>query len=182
MEIYSDEEDDMEPRTPMSVADSTRGTACDRDMNAGADHIMIPTPNKASFCWLCTYTGNKSTNEVIKFVLDGIPHMCLDSLVDQTKYLLDNVEPESQCTESEIRRHICEHMLNPRVKLALALHEMSKMQKEVRKCCVMKDAETGEQTLNPQAMRVYLTLSAQMTSLYKTGEEKLIFNSSSMDK
>jgi hypothetical protein len=180
MEIYSDEEDDMQaPRTPMSTA-SVVGT--DKDANSGSvDQIMIPS-SKASFCWLCLYSGNKTANEVIKFVLDGIAHMCLDSLVDQSKYLLDNVEPESNCTESEIRRHICEHMLNPRVKLALAIHEMSKMQKEVRKCCVIKDAETGEQTLNPQAMRVYLTLSAQMTSLYKTGEEKLIFNSSSMDK
>ena len=182
MEIYSDEEDDMQaPHTPMSTG-STKGT--DQDANPGsADHIMIPTPNhKTKFCWLCTYTGNKSAKEVVKFILDSLPHMCLENLVDQSKYLLDNVEPESNCTESEIRRHICEHMLNPRVKLALAIHEMSKMQKEVRKCCVIKDAETGEQTLNPQAMRVYLTLSAQMTSLYKTGEEKLIFNSSSMDK
>jgi hypothetical protein len=176
MEMYSDDEGEVQ-HDSMSVTDSHKD-----EIDHNPDHIMIPPQNKASFCWLCTYTGNKSANEVVRFVLDSIHLMSLESLVEQSKFLLDNVEPESNCTESEIQRHICEHMLNPRVKLALAIHEMSKMQKEVRKCCVIKDAETGEQTLNPQAMRVYLTLSAQVTSLYKTGEEKLIFNSSSMDK
>ena len=108
--------------------------------------------------------------------------MSLDSLVEQSKFLLDNIEADSNCSLSEIKRHICEHMLHPRIKIALGIMEMSKMQNEVKKCCVVKDVETGEQTLNPQAMRVYLTLCSQVTSLYKTGEEKLIFNSSSMDK
>ena len=114
--------------------------------------------------------------------MDGIPHMALDSLVTQSKFLLDNVEPESNATTAEIKKHITEHMLHPRVKLALQLHELTKMQKDVSKCCVVNDVETGERTVNPQAMRVYLTLSSQVSALYKVGEDKLIFNNSTMDK
>jgi hypothetical protein len=134
------------------------------------------------FCWLCQYQGNRTTNEVVRFIMDGIPHMAIDSLVAQSKYLLDHVEAESNTSLAQIRRHITEHMLHPRVKLALQLQEMSKMQKEVTKCCVVSDADTGERTVNPQAMRVYLTLCSQVSALYKVGEDKLIFNNSSMDK
>lgn len=114
--------------------------------------------------------------------MDSIPHMAMDALVGQSKYLLDHVEVNSNSTAAQIRLHITEHMLHPRVKLALQLQEMSKMQKEITKCCVVSDAETGERTVNPQAMRVYLTLCSQVSSLYKVGEDKLIFNNAFMDK
>jgi hypothetical protein len=133
-------------------------------------------------CWLCEYQGNRTTNEVIRYILDGIPHMSLNALVTQSKYLLDRVDVGSASSEAQIKTHITAHMLHPRVKLALQLQDMAKMQKEVGKCCVVQDVETGEKTVNTQAMRVYLTLCSQITGVYKGGEEKLTFNQSSIDK
>ena len=46
----------------------------------------------APVCWLCEYQGNRTTDEVIRFIMDGIPHMALDSLKTQSKYLLDRVD------------------------------------------------------------------------------------------
>jgi hypothetical protein len=138
---------------------------------------------KASpFCWLCEYQGNRTTNEVIRFIMENIPHMALDSLITQSKYLLDRVDVGSNCTIAQIKMHVTSHMLHPRVKLALQLLDMVKMQQDVSKCCVVDDVEQGGKTINPQAMRVYLTLCTQVTAVYKMGEDKLTFNQSAVDK
>ena len=137
---------------------------------------------KHDFCWLCRYQANRTTNEVIRFIMDAVPHMALDALVEQSKYFLDQVDKASCCSFAQIRRHITEHMLHPRVKLALQLHDMTRMQQEVGKCCVVNDVESGEKTVNTQAMRVYMTLCNQVVGVYKLGEERLTFNNSAVDK
>ena len=114
--------------------------------------------------------------------MDGIPHMALDALITQSKYLLDRVDLDSNCSIAQIKMHVTSHMLHPRIKIALQLHDMAKMQQEVAKCCVVDDVDTGGKTINPQAMRVYLTLCTQVTGVYKMGEDKLTFNQTSTDK
>jgi hypothetical protein len=137
---------------------------------------------KHAFCWLCRYQANRTTNEVIRFIMDAVPHMALDALVEQSKYFLDQVDKASCCSFAQVRRHITEHMLHPRVKLALQLQDMARMQQEVGKCCVVNDVESGEKTINTQAMRVYMTLCSQVVGVYKLGEERLTFNNSAVDK
>jgi len=137
---------------------------------------------KHKFCWLCRYQANRTTNEVVRFIMDAVPHMALDALVEQSKYILDKVDQESCCSLAQVRKHITEHMLHPRVKLALQLQDMARMQQEVSKCCVVSDVETGEKTVNTQAMRVYLTLCNQVVGVYKVGEERLTFNNTGIDK
>ena len=147
------------------------------------EHFQEKRKHKSTpFCWLCEYQGNRTTNEVIRFIMESIPHMALDSLITQSKYLLDRVDAGSNCSISQIKIHVTTHMLHPRVKLALQLQDMVKMQQDVAKCCVVDDIEAGGKTINPQAMRVYLTLCTQVTGVYKMGEEKLTFNQVSYDK
>ena len=141
-----------------------------------------PKTKATPFCWLCEYQGNRTTNEVLRFIMDNIPHMAMESLVSQSKYILDRVDVGSDCSSTQIRMHITSHMLHPRIKLALQLQEMIKMQHDVAKCCVVDDMENGGKTINPQAMKVYLTLCNQVAGVYKIGEEKLTFNQGSAEK
>jgi hypothetical protein len=127
-------------------------------------------------CHLCTYHGDRSTAAVIALIMDSVSHISIDSLVDQSKYLLDHLEVTNTATKAEIRIHITRHILHPRVKLAIQIQELCKMQREVAKCCVVRDVESGERTVNTQAMRVYLSLSSQVSGAYKTCEDKLLFN------
>jgi hypothetical protein len=136
----------------------------------------------ADACWLCEFQGNRSAAEIVRLVMDSIPHISMQSLVAQCKYLLDNIERGSDVSTVEIHRHITQHMLHPRVKLAIQLQDMCQMQKEISKCCVVQDVESGERTLNPHAMRVYLSLCSQVASVYKLGEEKLTFNHTAVEK
>lgn len=158
--------------------------ACDESENFhSGNNRKVGGKSKATpFCWLCEYQGNRTTNEVIRFIMEGIPHMALDSLITQSKYLLDRVDVGSECSFSQIKTHVTSHMLHPRIKLALQLHDMVKMQQDVSKCCVVDDVEAGGKTINPQAMRVYLTLCTQVAGVYKIGEDKLTFNQASNDK
>jgi hypothetical protein len=150
-------------------------TSEDAEIDTINTHLHDPSSQQAVYnqskaprsCWLCEYQGNRTTNEVIRFIMDGIPHMSLDSLIEQSKYLLDQVDVGSDASTMEIRKHITEHMLHPRVKLALQMQEMSRMQKEVCKCCISADGDTGERTINPQAMRVYISLCSQISGVYK---------------
>jgi hypothetical protein len=137
---------------------------------------------KHQFCWLCRYQANRTTNEVIRFIMDAVPHMALDALVEQSKFFLDKVDKGSCCSFAQVRAHITAHMLHPRVKLALQLQDMARMQQEVAKCCVVNDVESGEKTVNTNAMRVYLTLCNQVVGVYKLGEERLTFNNAAIDK
>lgn len=137
---------------------------------------------KHPFCWLCRYQANRTTNEVIRFIMDAVPHMALDALVEQSKFFLDKVDKGSCCSFAQVRTHITTHMLHPRVKLALQLQDMARMQQEVAKCCVVNDVESGEKTVNTNAMRVYLTLCNQVVGVYKLGEERLTFNNAAIDK
>jgi hypothetical protein len=162
-------------------ADILKGETACKDI--GEDVCEVNGKRKATpCCWLCEYQGNRTTNEVIRFIMDGIPHMALDALITQSKYLLDRVDVGSNCSISQIKVHVTSHMLHPRVKLALQLQEMVKMQQDVSKCCVVDDVETGGKTINPQAMKVYLTLCTQITGVYKVGEERLTFNQASSEK
>jgi len=174
--------DHMAESTPVQTHDLLRAARLDAAHAAAQTNGARSHKKKIPFCWLCRFQGNASTNEVIRFIMDAIPHMSLDSLVEQSKYLLDTVDEYSKCTHATIRSHITEHMLHPRVKLALQLQDMTKMQSDVCKCCVVNDVETGERTVNPQAMRVYLTLCAQVSTVYKMGEDKLTFNHGGTDK
>jgi hypothetical protein len=169
------------PNSPMSVSDS-HGVCENTNGELFDSHRHTRGKPDRKVCWLCEYQGNRTTNEVIRFILDGIPHMAIDSLVAQSTYLLGQVEPTSNPDTAQIKKHITEHMLHPRVKFALQLHEITRMQKEVAKCVITVDVESGERNVSPQAMRVYLTLCSQLTSVYKTGEEKLMYNQGSMDK
>ena len=176
MELETDDECEtnmLPPTSPMSLSDS-------HDVHDRHQHGSNQPTSK--LCWLCEYQGNRTTNEVVRFILDGIAHMSIDSLVAQSVYLLGQVEPTSNPDIAQIKRHITEHMLHPRVKFALQLHEITRMQKEIAKCVTAVDVESCERTVNPAAMRVYLTLCSQLTSVYKTGEEKLMYNQGSMDK
>ena len=174
------------PENRIQCAMDTSGDGCSTDTSHAVydnpSHIASGPCKTTRLCWLCEYQGNRTTNEVIRFIMDGIPHMSLGSLVEQSKFLLDQVNVGSNATSAEIKKHITEHMLHPRVKLALQMQEMSRMQRQVGKCCISADVETGEQTINPQAMRVYLTLCSQISGVYKLGEDKLMYNQGSMDK
>ena len=141
------------------------------------DDPECDTPNVklSSTCWLCQYQGNRSANEVVRLIMDGVSSMSMDALVVHCKYLLDHVQTDSNISTMEIKRHITEHMLHPRVKLAVQLHDLTIMQKEVAKCCVVQDVESGERMVNPQAMRAYLSLCSQVSGVYKLGEDKLLF-------
>jgi len=141
-------------------------------------HINTTNAAPCKTCWLCQYQGNRSANEVIRLIMDGVSHMSMDSLVLHCKYLIDNVQTDSIVGKKEIRRHITEHMLHPRVKLAVQLHDLTAMQKEVAKCCVVQDAESGERCVNPHAMRAYLSLCSQVSGVYKMGEDRLLFTHS----
>ena len=177
--IDSDENSCGESISSESVPDESR----DCDIFASEKNDKVKPKKKATpFCWLCEYQGNRTTDEVLRFIMENIPHMTLDSLVSQSKYLLDRVDIGSDCSCTQIRTHIISHMLHPRIKLALQLQEMIKMQQEVSKCCVVDDLDTGGKTINPQAMKVYLTLCTQITGVYKIGEDKLTFNQGSADK
>ena len=164
-------------------SESVRDESEHQDMSVSESNDNNKKKKKATpFCWLCEYQGNRTTNEVLKFIMDNIPHMTLDSLISQSKYILDRVDIGSDCSCIQIRMHITTHMLHPRIKLALQLQEMIKMQKEVAKCCVVDDMETGGKTINPQAMKVYLTMCSQVAAVYKIGEDKLTFNQGQVDK
>lgn len=172
----------LEEDAPVQTHDLLRTARFEAAQIAAQTQGVRSHKKKIPYCWLCRYQGNPSTNEVIRFMMDAIPHMSLDSLVEQSKFLLDTIDPYSKCTLGTIRTHITEHMLHPRIKLALQLQDMTKMQSDVCKCCVVNDVVTGERTVNPQAMRVYLTLCAQVSTVYKMGEEKLTFNNGATDK
>jgi len=134
-----------------------------------------PDTEPRRMCWMCQYQGNRSANEVVRLIMDGVSHMSMDSLVVHCKYFLDHVQTDTSISTTEIKRHITEHMLHPRVKLAVQLHSLTVMQQEVAKCCVVQDIESGERIVNPQAMRAYLSLCSQVAGVYKLGEDKLLF-------
>lgn len=142
-------------------------------------------------CFMCKYHGNPSVDQITRFIIDSVSSISLESLVEQTRILIhathaQDIEPtDASVSTKGLQRHITDHMLHPRVRVAMQIRELSEMQRRVTPCCVTFDEETGQHTVNPHAMRTFLTLSNQIHNSYKTGEEKMLFNmqsTASVDK
>lgn len=165
--MNTDKTDPGRPEHPPDLSDEQMQDA--NEPGSNPDHLD-------DFCWLCHYQGNRSATEIVSLIMDSVAHISIDSLVGHCKFLLDTLEADSNASKAEIKRHISSHMLHPRVKLSIQLQDMCEMQREVARCCVVRDVESGERTVNTQAMRVYLSLGAQVAGVYKTSEEKLLFS------
>jgi hypothetical protein len=135
-------------------------------------------------CWLCTFHGTKITEDASRFIIDSVSHMSLDSLVQELSSCLSQKHPDvqDQLTRGKVKRHIREHMLHPRVKMAIQVHDLSALQKNLIQCCVTEDPDTQSRAVNIQATRAYLSVANQIAALYKNTEDKMLFNAVTMDK
>ena len=135
-------------------------------------------------CWLCTFHGTVTTEDAVRFIIDSVSHISLDSLVHELSSCLSIKHPEAhaQLTKEKVKRHIREHMLHPRVKMAIQVHDLSTLQKNLIQCCVTEDPDTQSRAVNIQATRAYLSVANQIAALYKNTEDKMLFNAVTMDK
>jgi hypothetical protein len=153
---------------------------------AEQDHMEITRDGTQSpqhkSCWLCEYHGNPACDRATTFVVDSIAHMSFANLVTQLHGQITAAYPSENVSRKQITTHIREHMLHPRIKLAIMMHRLSDMQGSITQNITSEDTETGQTVIDASVVKLYAALSNQMASLYKMDEDKLMFRNMSMDK
>lgn len=223
---FSDEEEDKEPGQPQKGGDTEpdddvvhvgvtqsaggigegsiegsfdlRGTREGTPVSHACSTDAMSVEPKGA-CWLCSFHGMQVTETVCRLVIDAIGHVELGNLVDQVHACLQTecpTEDFSVLTHEMIKTHITRHMLHPRVKIGLLLHDLFEMQRKLKGACVrtseyipecnntehQQQQQQAAAEFDANAVRSHLAISNQIAALYKQTEDRMMFSQLNMEK
>lgn len=155
-------------------------------MSASTGPGKQPLKDQTKQCWLCIYATHAAAHTVNALISEHIHSMSLETISNQCSLVIEEeIRRQNPCNANEvlgyaprdIRRHITEHMLHPNVTLGLTLRRLVDMNEQLRQGVFSKDPETDQKVLDQSTLRNYLSVTSQITSIYKLGETgKLLFS------
>jgi hypothetical protein len=75
-------------------------------------------------CWLCSYQGNFLGKQLNDFIVKNIGYMEINCISQQVSDYILLREPESsKATKDDVYQHIHDHMLHPKVRMAVMLRQ-----------------------------------------------------------
>ena len=145
-------------------------------------------------CPLCNFQDNDLAHRLNEFIVHYVGTMDMESISAQVAEMMNshgasglaNDAPlageaaeggamQMPMTAAQVREHIEEHMLHPRVKLAVCLRKLLDFLKFLEENLKITDAETGLTTVDKQNVELYLKVLTQVTSLYKQDTHTMMF-------
>lgn len=109
--------------------------------------------------------------------------MGLETICSQSSANIKRDFPDAEgCDDGDIEQHIRLHMLHPNVKMSLQIRDLSKLSEQAHRCLYVKDEESGEQIINPDMAKLFMTTTRQLQGIYRSGDvAKLMFSQSHSD-
>ena len=130
--------------------------------------------SRRSMCWLCTYQGEKISSTLNDFVIQNIGFMDLTCIAQQLSDGLLLHQPDAQQADTNtMLLHITEHMLHPRVRIAVLLRQLLNLSSLLQNNIVVHD--NGITTVDKSNAELYLKVIGQIMSLYKADTTGMLF-------
>lgn len=148
-------------------------------------------------CALCSFADNDLALKLNEFVVHYIGIMDIDSICTQVSDMLranvqqgraNEMDADGQVETDEhdlaalgidpesVRVHINEHLLHPRVRIAVTLRKLWDFVRFLEDNLTIRDAETGLVSVDKTNTELYLKTMQQAVVLYKTDPSSMMFN------
>jgi hypothetical protein len=125
-------------------------------------------------CWLCTYQGEPLSVRLNEFVIQNIGFMDLTCIAQQLSDGLLLQSPHATHADMQTMRiHITEHMLHPRVRIAVLLRQLLELSSLLQNNIVVHD--NGVTTVDKSNAELYLKVIGQIMTMYKADTQGMLF-------
>lgn len=125
-------------------------------------------------CWLCTYQGEPLSVRLNEFVIQNIGFMDLSCIAQQlSDGLLLQCPTAVHADPETMRLHITEHMLHPRVRIAVLLRQLLELSSLLQHNIVVHS--NGVTTVDKSNAELYLKVIGQIMTMYKADTQGMLF-------
>ena len=125
-------------------------------------------------CWLCTYQGEPLSARLNEFVIQNIGFMDLACIAQQlSDGLLLQCPGAAHADPETMRLHITEHMLHPRVRIAVLLRQLLELSSLLQHNIVVH--ANGVTTVDKSNAELYLKVIGQIMTMYKADTQGMLF-------
>lgn len=137
-------------------------------------------------CWMCVYSADPIAVQMTNIINDSVHCMSVEAIADQcsaciegelAKRRIDADSVDGSFAPSALREHIERHMLHANVALVNVLRQLNSLNSALFKQIMSCSEHEG--VIDSKQVRDYLAVTAQITSIYKTGDgNRLLFSRS----
>ena len=126
-------------------------------------------------CWLCSYQGNLLGKQLNDFVVKNIGYMEINCISQQVSDYVLLREPEAlKVAKDDVYAHIHEHMLHPKVRMAVMLRQLLEFAGLLQTSIVVRDGDLC--TIDKSNAELYIKVIGQIMTLYKADPNCMLFS------
>jgi hypothetical protein len=127
-------------------------------------------------CFLCTYNTHEDAVDMNQFIHENIGVMHTDVLAKEVHTQMQMRQGESAPCVELIRKHITMHTLNPTVRMGIMLRGLLDLEEKMKGDLYKIDSNGNNLGLDPKMIEVYIRLQNQISNLYKSKPNEMLFN------
>ena len=121
-------------------------------------------------CWLCEFTDDPECAKLYELITDKAGTTGVDQIAGVVHEILSLRFPDAQGIGlDDIKGHITNHMLTPRVRVAGILRSLLDLTDRLQGTLMTID-EDGNTVVDAKNVAVYLKVVSETMQLYKTGD------------
>jgi hypothetical protein len=125
-------------------------------------------------CWLCTHQGEVISKQMQQFIVKNIGFMDMQCIAQQVSDYILLKQPEAEGAEKQfVLGHISEHVLHPRVRMAVMLRQLLDFAALLQSNIVVHQG--GVCTVEKSNAELYLKVISQIMTLYKADTAGMLF-------
>lgn len=126
-------------------------------------------------CWLCSYQGNLLGKQLNDFVVKNIGYMEINCISQQVSdYILLRETEAIKATKDDIYLHIHDHMLHPKVRMAVMLRQLLEFAGLLQNSIVVREGDMC--TIDKSNAELYIKVIGQIMTIYKADPNAMLFS------
>lgn len=116
---------------------------------SGSSHVEV-----ADVCWMCMYQSDDEAKRLMEFIVRSVGYIDTVNISSQVSAFIYTryhnaadaggaAVPVRGARPEDIERHICKHILHPRVRIAVIIKDLLEFLDHLHKNLVVEDVSTG---------------------------------------
>ena len=137
-------------------------------------------------CWMCVYQSDDEAKRLMEFIVRSVGYIDVFNVSAQVSAFIHtryqgatdaqgNVVTLEGAAPADVERHICKHILHPRVRIAVIIKDLLEFLDHLHKNLIVEDVSTGLTAVDKGNVDLYLKVISQITTLYKAETTTMLF-------